>query len=100
MRNYLSAVLLVLAFGVVPLSATAAEELAVVQAPAEALVNLNTADAATLQQSLSGVGAVKAQAIVAHRETVGAFASVDQLLEVQGIGASIFEQNRSKLSVE
>jgi competence protein ComEA len=64
-----------------------------------ALVNLNTADAATLQRELLGVGQVKAQAIVEYRAANGAFASVDDLLEVNGIGAAILEKNRSKLSV-
>jgi competence protein ComEA len=63
-------------------------------------INLNSADAATLQQQLNGVGAVKAQAIVHYRETHGAFASVDELLEVKGIGAALLERNRSKLTVQ
>lgn len=62
-------------------------------------VNLNTADVSTLQQELFGVGAVKAQAIVAYRESNGPFASVDELLEVKGIGKSILERNRDKLEV-
>lgn len=62
-------------------------------------VNLNTADALTLQQELFGVGALKAQAIVAYRESNGPFASVDELLEVKGVGKSILERNRDKLEV-
>lgn len=67
---------------------------------ASVLVNLNTADADTLQRELSGVGAVKAQAIVSYREQHGSFASVDELLEVKGIGEGLFEKNRDKLSVK
>ncbi len=62
-------------------------------------INLNTADAQTLQRELSGVGAVKAQAIVAYRDTHGDFASVDELLEVKGIGEALLERNRDKLTV-
>lgn len=62
-------------------------------------INLNTADAETLQRELSGVGAVKAQAIVAYRDTRGEFASVDELLEVKGIGEALLERNRDKLTV-
>ncbi|UCJ15132.1 helix-hairpin-helix domain-containing protein [Pseudomonas sp. MM211] len=62
-------------------------------------INLNTADAETLQRELSGVGSVKAQAIVSYRETHGEFASVDELLEVKGIGESLLERNRGKLTV-
>ncbi|RJG13822.1 helix-hairpin-helix domain-containing protein [Pseudomonas cavernicola] len=62
-------------------------------------VNLNTADAATLQRELIGIGEVKAKAIIDHRETNGPFASVDELLEVKGIGAATLEKNRDKLSL-
>jgi competence protein ComEA len=62
-------------------------------------VNLNTADAATLQRELLGIGAVKAQAIVAYRDEHGEFASVDELLEVKGIGEATLEKNRGKLSI-
>ncbi|MES2868419.1 MAG: helix-hairpin-helix domain-containing protein [Pseudomonadota bacterium] len=62
-------------------------------------INLNTADEATLQRELSGVGAAKAKAIVAYREVNGEFASADELLEVKGIGKAIFEKNRDKVAV-
>ncbi|OWY63302.1 hypothetical protein B7486_53850 [cyanobacterium TDX16] len=48
-------------------------------------VDLNTADLAELD-TLPGVGPVTAQAIVDHREQQGPFTSVDDLLDVQGIG--------------
>ncbi|MGF9754758.1 ComEA family DNA-binding protein [Microvirga sp. 0TCS3.31] len=51
----------------------------------EALVNLNTADEAALD-TLPGVGPVTADAILAWRDTNGGFTSVDELLEVDGIG--------------
>lgn len=63
-------------------------------------VNLNSADAATLQTSLAGIGKAKAEAIVAYRETHGGFASVDELLEVKGIGQALIERNREKLTVK
>ncbi|MCX4219518.1 MULTISPECIES: ComEA family DNA-binding protein [unclassified Pseudomonas] len=62
-------------------------------------VDLNGADAATLQKELAGVGEAKAKAIVAYRETNGPFASVDELLEVKGIGKAILDRNRDKLEV-
>ena len=71
-----------------------------VQAPAQVVVvNLNTADELTLERELVGVGAVKAKAIVAHRQANGAFTSVDELLEVKGIGSATLEKNRNKLSI-
>lgn len=64
------------------------------------LLNLNTADALTLQQELTGIGIVKAEAIVAYRDANGPFASVDELLEIKGIGNALLERNRGKLVVE
>lgn len=70
-----------------------------VQAPA-GLLNLNTADAVTLQKKLNGIGKTKAEAIVAYREANGPFTSVDELLEIKGIGNALLDRNRAKLSVE
>ncbi|SDS61333.1 competence protein ComEA [Pseudomonas sp. Z003-0.4C(8344-21)] len=64
-----------------------------------AKIDLNDADAATLQKELAGVGEAKAQAIVAYRETNGPFFSVDELLEVKGIGKAILDRNRDRLEV-
>ncbi len=62
-------------------------------------IDLNDADATILQKELSGVGEAKAKAIVTYRETNGPFASVDELLEVKGIGKAILDRNRDKLEV-
>ena len=64
-----------------------------------AQVNLNTADAQTLTRELKGIGAAKAKAIIEYREAYGPFSSVDELLEVKGIGASILDVNRGRLSL-
>lgn len=64
-----------------------------------ARVNLNTADAQTLQKELSGIGRAKAEAIVAYREANGAFASVDELLEVKGIGKALLDKNRDRVMI-
>lgn len=63
-------------------------------------VNINTADAETLQKELSGIGKGKATEIVAYREANGEFTSVDELIEVKGIGKAILDRNRDKLAVE
>ncbi|MDG9925354.1 MULTISPECIES: helix-hairpin-helix domain-containing protein [unclassified Pseudomonas] len=65
----------------------------------EGQINLNTADAATLEAGLVGIGSTKAQAIVDHRNSNGPFASVDELLEVKGIGPATLEKNRDRISV-
>ncbi|RMN19520.1 Competence protein ComEA helix-hairpin-helix repeat region [Pseudomonas cannabina] len=72
---------------------------AVVQEQRNDRVNLNTADALTLQKELAGIGKNKADAIVAYRESNGEFTSVDELIEVKGIGKAILERNRDKLAI-
>ena len=62
-------------------------------------VNINTADAATLDRVLNGVGPSKAEAIVAHRKQHGAFRSAEDLAEVKGIGLALVEQNRDRITV-
>ncbi|TBN43373.1 helix-hairpin-helix domain-containing protein [Pseudomonas sp. BGI-2] len=62
-------------------------------------VDVNKADALTLQRELAGIGEAKAKAIVAYRESNGPFSSVDELLEVKGIGKAILDKNREKLEV-
>lgn len=62
-------------------------------------VHLNQADAMTLQRDLFGIGAAKAKAIIAYRETNGPFTAIDELLEVKGIGKALLEKNRDRLEV-
>ncbi|MCI6401401.1 MAG: helix-hairpin-helix domain-containing protein [Candidatus Fimivicinus sp.] len=61
-------------------------------------INLNTATREELM-SLSGIGEVKADAILAYRAENGAFQSVEQLLEVSGIGEKTLEKLRSQICV-
>jgi competence protein ComEA len=58
-----------------------------------AVVHLNTADQAALE-SIPEVGPVTALAILEYRTEIGAFTSVDQLLEVSGIGPATLEAIR------
>jgi competence protein ComEA len=69
-------------------------------APQTVKLNINSADAAAFQRELVGIGETKAKAIVQYREENGPFSSVDDLLEVKGIGAKTLEKNREKLSLE
>lgn len=62
-------------------------------------VDVNRADAAALDAAMIGVGAARAQAIVDYREQHGPFKSIDELLNVKGIGAATLERNRSNLRV-
>lgn len=62
-------------------------------------VNINTADAATLDRVLDGIGPSKAEAIVAYRKANGPFKSIDQLVSVKGVGLSTIEKNRDRIVV-
>lgn len=58
-----------------------------------ATVDLNTADAATLE-TLPGIGPALARRIIDWRTANGPFASVDELDDVSGIGPAVLEQIR------
>ena len=64
-----------------------------------AAVNINTATQAELE-SLQGIGPNKAKAIIEYREKSGAFAAVDDLAKVSGIGPGILKQLRDAVTVE
>jgi len=61
---------------------------------AEYTVNINTATAAELEALLPGIGKKKAAAIVEHRTNTGGFRSVEELIEVEGIGPGLLEKIR------
>jgi len=62
------------------------------------LININTAEA-WLLESLTGIGAVKAQAIVEYREQNGRFQNIQEITEVEGIGPASFEQIKLLITV-
>ena len=66
--------------------------------PAEAVVNVNTADEALLD-TIPEVGPATAQAIIEYRTQIGSFTSVEQLIEVTGIGPATLEAMRPFVTV-
>jgi competence protein ComEA len=56
-------------------------------------VDLNSADQLALE-TIPGIGPVKAAAILQYRSEVGSFATVEELLEVTGIGPATLEAIR------
>lgn len=71
-----------------------AEEVVPVKEP----VDINSATAEELE-SLMGIGPVLAQAIVDYRAEHGPFASVDELLEVSGIGEAKLNNIRDDVTI-
>lgn len=65
----------------------------------ERLLNINTANAEELQ-TLPGIGPKTAERIVEYRKRVGRFRSVDDLLEVRGIGPVRLQRLRPLVTVQ
>ena len=63
-------------------------------------VDINQADAPLLAEHIVGVGPVLAGAIVAYRLENGDFQSIEELLEVPGIGHKVLENNEEMLLVD
>lgn len=63
-------------------------------------ININTAGAEELAAQLSGIGSVRAAAIVRYREQFGPFESAEELAEVSGIGMLTVERNRERIRLE
>lgn len=61
-------------------------------------ISLNTADQ-TLLETIPGVGPVTAMAILSYREEIGGFTSLEQLLDVDGIGPATFDSIRSYVTL-
>ena len=61
------------------------------------LININTASKEQLM-TLSGVGESKANAIISYREENGFFKTIEDLLNVSGIGNSIYEKIKNYIT--
>jgi competence protein ComEA len=73
--------------------------LAFIPAVEAAPIDINSADAQTLDKALIGIGPKSAQAIVEYRTKHGPFKSLDELTKVKGIGKATVEKNRANLTV-
>ena len=63
-------------------------------------VNINTASAVEISEALNGIGEARAAAIVTFRDQNGPFMSVDELLQVKGVGEKTLEKNRADIMVK
>jgi competence protein ComEA len=60
-------------------------------------VNINTADAETISNALTGIGPKKADAIVQYRKEHGQFKTLDELGSVSGIGEKTIKANEKDI---
>ena len=63
-------------------------------------VNVNTASAEQIAESLKGVGMSKAEAIVSYRNENGEFKHMDELVNVKGIGIRTVDINREYILLD
>jgi competence protein ComEA len=63
-------------------------------------VNVNEADAAEIADTLVGIGMSRAQAIVQYREEHGRFTSLDDLVDVKGVGEATVNNNKDRIRFE
>jgi competence protein ComEA len=63
------------------------------------LINLNTATLEELD-SLPGIGPAIAQRIIEYRESAGGFKSVEQIIEVSGIGEATLAKIKDLVTVQ
>lgn len=61
-------------------------------------ISINNAEQAEWE-TLSGIGPAKAAAIIQYREEIGSFSSIEELVEVPGIGEKTLEAIRDSLSL-
>lgn len=69
-----------------------------IEAPDDGRVNLNTATKEELM-TLSGIGEVKAEAILRYREEKGGFTSVEELKEIEGIKDGVFNKVKDQVKI-
>ena len=61
-------------------------------------MNINTASVSELM-NLPGIGEVKAKAILAYREEIGGFKSIEELSAVDGIGEKTLEKIKQLITI-
>lgn len=64
----------------------------------DGLININIASLEELQ-TLTGIGIILAERIIAYRESNGPFDSIENIMNVSGIGESIYENIKDDITV-
>jgi competence protein ComEA len=64
----------------------------------EGLIDINTASAGELEE-LPGIGPTLAESIIDYRESHGPFGSIEEIMDVRGIGQGVFDDIRDLITV-
>lgn len=73
--------------------------LGIAREPSKQLININTASTELLCQ-LPGIGPKTAEKIIQYRESQGRFRSIEEIMNVKGIGPKKFEQIKDLITVK
>ena len=99
LRTFLSALVVTAAFAAHPLAqADAGHKPSAPAAKPSAMVNINTASAAELEQ-LPGIGAKTAARILDYRQTKGPFKKIEELMNVRGVGEKNFLKLKPQIAI-
>jgi competence protein ComEA len=77
---------------------TSGNDVSLISNQAHERIDINDADIKTLSL-LKGIGMKKAEAIIKYRNENGKFVSVEDLLNVNGIGVKVLALNKEKLTI-
>lgn len=64
----------------------------------DGLININTADAITLER-LDGIGEILAGRIIEYRMSTGPFTSIEEIREVEGIGDKLYNKIKDEITI-
>lgn len=102
MNKFILPPLAILLFSFWSVNAVAAENTKEIKPSLEqvkqAIIDLNNADVTQLS-TLKGIGAKRAQAIIDYRNTHGKFTSLEQLMEVKGVGSGFLQSNKGLIKI-
>jgi competence protein ComEA len=80
-------------------NSTPATRSQIVPPAAAGRININTATLAELD-TLPGIGPITAQSIIAYREAHGPFNTIEDIMDVPGIGTATFERIKDLISIQ
>ena len=69
-------------------------------ANAQQAIDINSASAKEIAAAMKGVGEKRAQQIIEYRKANGPYQSIDDLINIKGIGKKTIQANREKIMVK
>ena len=69
-------------------------------ASAQQAIDINSASAKEIAAAMKGVGEKRAQQIIEYRKANGPYQSIDDLINIKGIGKKTIQANREKIMVK